>query len=187
MVGPIFFAMSQLAIERGFKAGMMLNVGVWLSDVVYITLVYFGLQQFAHTPGFKVVMGTLGGTILMAFGIAMIVSKVKIGADYSSSMKDYGSYFLKGIAINTVNPFVLFLWIGVTTAMIDRDMNREQCLIYFFSIMVTVAIIDVIKTWLAEMIRDFLKIHHLVWVRRISGLGLIGFGVYIILRVYLEG
>ncbi|MEM7102145.1 MAG: LysE family transporter [Bacteroidota bacterium] len=187
MVGPIFFAMSQLAIERGFRAGMTLNLGVWLSDVAYILVVYFGLQQFADGPHFKVVMGTIGGSILMLFGIGMIVSKVKVGADYQSSMKDYWSYFMKGVAINTVNPFVFFLWIGVTTAMIDRDMSREQCLIYFCSIMFTVAFIDVLKTYLAKKIRDFLKVHHLVWVRRISGIGLIVFGVYIILRVYLEG
>ena len=184
MLGPIFFALSQIAIERGFRAGMTFNLGVWLSDCIYIVIVYLGVVQFASLPNFRLAMGIIGGLILIGFG-AVLVFKHKEGHfGEKSSLKDYGNYFLKGVTINTVNPFVLFLWIYVSGIMIERSMELPQRVLYFASILGTVIFFDILKTMLAKKVREYLKHHHLHWVRRIAGLGLIFFGIYIMVRMF---
>lgn len=186
MLGPIFFALSQIAIERGFRAGMIFNLGVWLSDCIYITIVYLGVVQFADLPNFRLAMGIIGGSILMCFGLMLILRKGKAEQAEVISLKDYRNFFLKGVIINSVNPFVLFLWIYVSGIMIERDMSLELRIFYFSSILGTVAFFDILKTLLAKKLREYLKTHHLVWVRRISGAGLVFFGIYIIVRIFME-
>jgi len=124
--GPIFFMLVQLGIERGVVAGMTLSVGVLLSDVAYVILVYYGVEWLSELPDFKWYMGLIGGSILIAFGLATILSKYKPPKDIKITARTYSGYFLKGVAVNVFNPFVLFLWIAVTGNMIERSMDFPE-------------------------------------------------------------
>ena len=42
LLGPGFFALLQTSIHRGFRAGMCLSIGIFLSDVFVLLLCYFG-------------------------------------------------------------------------------------------------------------------------------------------------
>jgi len=182
--GPIFFMLVQLGIERGVAAGMTLSLGVLLSDVLYVTLVYFGVEWLSELPDFKWYMGLIGGTILIAFGLATALSKYKPPKDANISARTYGGYFLKGVAVNIFNPFVFFLWIAVTGTMIERGMEFPERAGYFLAILTTVAITDFIKLLLAWKIRKFMQPKHFQWLRYVAGTGLMIFGIVLIYRVW---
>ncbi|MEY4903913.1 MAG: hypothetical protein RLZZ292_1728, partial [Bacteroidota bacterium] len=68
LVGPIFFAVIQAGIERGFRAAIILSTGVWLSDLLYIIAAYTGvsyLTVWINDPHFKELFGIIGGGILI--------------------------------------------------------------------------------------------------------------------------
>jgi len=173
-----------LGIERGVAAGMTLSAGVLLSDVAYVILVYFGVEWLSELPNFKWYIGLIGGGILMVFGLATMISKYKPPKDVNITARTYGGYFLKGVAVNVFNPFVLFLWIAVTGNMIEREMNFSERTAYFLAILITVAITDFIKLLLAWKIREYMKPKHFQWLRYIAGTGLVVFGVVLIYRVW---
>jgi len=52
MAGPVFFALMDLTLQKGFWPAVSLAVGVWASDISYIILVYLGLSFISETPGF---------------------------------------------------------------------------------------------------------------------------------------
>ena len=45
LIGPVFFAIIQTSIERGFWSGVFVAMGVSLSDILYITVSYLGLHS----------------------------------------------------------------------------------------------------------------------------------------------
>ena len=40
LTGPVFFSMIKTSIEKGFKAGFSLAIGVVFSDIIFITGTY---------------------------------------------------------------------------------------------------------------------------------------------------
>jgi len=45
LLGPIFFALIQTGVERGFRAGVVLGSGIWISDIIFIIAVYLGVSR----------------------------------------------------------------------------------------------------------------------------------------------
>lgn len=182
LAGPIFIALIQLGIERGVRAGMALSFGVLFSDMFYIVLVYMGMSQFSDSESFQYYGSIIGGVILILFGIGTIFSKYEPTEKVEITAKNYIGYFLKGITINISNPFVLFLWIGVTKKMFEESMNLQWRISFVAALLATVLITDLIKLVLAKKIRNFMQPKHFKWLRRIAGVAFIVFGVILMLR-----
>ena len=68
LVGPVFFTIMQTSVERGFWSGVLVSLGVSVSDILFVTICYFGLVQFIHDPEFKEYLAYVGAVILMLFG-----------------------------------------------------------------------------------------------------------------------
>ena len=72
MIGPLLFAILQAGIERGFRAGLAVAGGIWLSDVLYVVALRFGmdgLTALTAMPGFRLWAGIAGGLVLAGFGL----------------------------------------------------------------------------------------------------------------------
>ncbi len=214
LVGPILFALLQTAIERGFRAGAMVGAGVWFSDLMFIVISYSSMAYIiaiTKWDGFEYTLGTVGGLVLLGFGIGTFFSKppaipdeneysddiideqlpevLEWDEDEDTNLKDAPDYFklwLKGFLINTLNPFTVFFWTGVTsTVVIGRDFNDNDALIFFGGIFLTVVITDLLKIWAAKAVRHLLKPSAVLILRRISGAALAVFGVALMVRVFM--
>jgi len=191
MIGPIFFALVQAAIEKGFRAGAMVGFGVWISDLFYILVVYFGISHIASlasNEGFKLYTGLLGSVILILFGIGSIARTNK---EYNK-VEDiilpptWFSLWLKGFLINTINPFTIFFWIGVISTILIKDQSNENNNWVFLSgIFSTIVVTDLSKVVLAKTLRMYLNSGSLKLLKYISGIALICFGVGLFIRVVL--
>jgi threonine/homoserine/homoserine lactone efflux protein len=63
MVGPLFFTLVQTGVEEGLRAGTMVGLGIWVSDLLYIFAVYGGmsyLSQFTARDHFSTTVGIAG-------------------------------------------------------------------------------------------------------------------------------
>ena len=69
MVGPVFFVLLETGATKGFRAALSIDVGVIISDIVFIFIAYFSsfqlLENLSNTPGLYV----FGGTILLIYGL----------------------------------------------------------------------------------------------------------------------
>lgn len=192
LIGPIVFALLQAGIEYGFRAGAMMGLGIWLSDIIYIVLMYFGfqyVQQVTELEGFEFWMGLIGGLILMAFGAGTFFSpppqiNYDQGIDVPKS-NPYLALFSKGILVNAINPFTVFFWLGMMGALNTKpDWASTDVFIFFAAIIGTIICTDLLKVYLAKQIRKKLKLHYLVWVRWITGGLLFIFGIALIIRTW---
>ena len=192
MTGPIFFALLQVSVEEGFAAGMVVGLGVWISYLLFIAGVTWGMSyamNVSEGSDMTFFIGILGGIILMVFGFGTMLSKPPKLVYESNKTKRHSSWFslwTKGFLINTVNPFTFFFWIGIaSTAVVKKELSIGETTLFFAGIMGTVIVTDFIKVYLSKEIRQFLKVKHLIWLRYISGGALIVFGIVLMVRVLL--
>ncbi len=187
LVGPILFALIQTGIERGFRAGVTVGLGVWTSDVLYILAAYFGISyllQATEWSGFELTLGIGGGIILVGSGLFTLLSSPPEIGPAKSFSGTYIALWLKGFLINTVNPFTVFFWISVMTSVVLKDELDGQDAFYFFGgIVGTIVVTDILKVLLGKSIRRWLKPKHLLWARRIAGAALLIFGIILMIRV----
>ncbi len=189
LVGPLVFALVQAAVERGFRAGAMIGLGIWISDLLFILGVYYGfnhLKAITEWTYFELTVGIAGGIILITTGIITLAGKTP---DINEQKKITGTYlalWVKGFLINTLNPFTVFFWVLVmTTVVADNNYSELESSLYFGGILGTIIVTDSLKVLMAKKLRHYLEVHHLIWVRRITGIALIIFGIVLIGRVLI--
>ncbi|MEY4926651.1 MAG: hypothetical protein RI894_1087 [Bacteroidota bacterium] len=188
LAGPIFFTLLQTGIERGVRAGIAVSVGEISSDVIYICGAYFGLtwlMQQVDQALFKFYVGVLGGIILVVFGLTSLFSKPPEPTEAKAiNAKTLFGFWAKGFAINTFNPFTLIFWMATTSGkVIAQHYSTLDAFAFYGGIIATICFFDIVKIWGAKKIRTYLQPRFLIWVRRIAGLGLLAFGLILILKV----
>lgn len=188
LLGPIFIALTQTAIEKGGKAGMTVGLGVWVSDLIIISVCYAFINLISNTvegENFKFWLGIAGGIVLMIFGIGAFIKKIDLNAEGAKhSYKSYAGFFIKGFAVNTINPFTFIFWISViSTYVIGRQIDLVDTATFLSTIMATVIVTDALKVLLAKLIRNKLTEKNIQVFTKVAGVGLFLFGVFLIFRV----
>jgi threonine/homoserine/homoserine lactone efflux protein len=190
MIGPVFFALLQTAVEEGVRAAAMVGAGIWTSDLAYILLVYFGLtfvKQYTESGQIEVAIGVVGTLLFIIFGLVALLTPPKnllLPDDqlYQRS-SSYFSLYLKGFLLNVFNPFTIFLWIGImSTILIDQELSSGKAVTFFTGIIATVIITDLLKIVLSKRIRNIIQPKHLIWIRKGTGIALLSFGIFLAIR-----
>ncbi len=188
-VGPIFFAVIETSINKGFYHALSIAVGTLFSDTMYIFLAYLGLSSYFEDNSFRLWMGFCGGFLLMGFGIINLLKKADMhAADLHLKKKSpYYHYVFKGFLINTLNPFVIFFWVstlGWASLHFSSEQNAQT--FFFVGVLGTVFLSDMAKAFLANKIKHIINRKLLLWVNRIAGVVMILFGIDLICKVFWE-
>ena len=93
-------------------------------------------------------------------------------------------YISKGFVINIFNPFVWIFWITcVATASSNYGGNKNSLILFFVGVFSTVLFFDIIKAAGAYSLKKFFTENMLKRLNQITGITLILFGLYLIVRV----
>lgn len=181
LIGPVFFTLLQTSIERGFSSGVLVAIGISLSDAFYILLTFLGLSHFMDSPDSKIYFAYVGGFILFLFGIyhLFIKSRRLLASDPALvKARNPVRYILKGFVINGLSPMVFLFWVGTVgfaTTELGYDTTPEAT-IYFGSIVVTVFATDLLKAKLADKLRLVLTPRFVRLLNIVLGVMLVIFG-----------
>ncbi|MCX6235326.1 MAG: LysE family transporter [Bacteroidetes bacterium] len=191
-IGPAFFTIVQTGIHRGFSAGLIMAIGISLSDIALITISYLGASIVLSNPENKLYIGLIGGVVLIIFGIVTFRRKPEILLRRSSKnktpLKTPGplTFFFKGFFMNILNPFLLLFWLTVmswVTAKAEPGKLLNYAIPFFSAVVGTVFCFDLLKSFIANKIKNYLKPRNLLWINRIVGISLIIFGIILIVKV----
>jgi len=191
--GPALIALIQTSIHRGFWSGVLLSLGVFISDVALVGLGFLGAVQVFYQPDNQLAFGIIGGILLMIFGVVTFTRKVidlsveKLGPEARSKLPGPLTYILKGFFINFTNPFVWIFWMGVVVGFTTNYQGDFPMLLKFFpAALVTILAMDMLKCFSAYKIKKYFQTHSIIWINRIAGVGLCIFGIYVISRTLYE-
>jgi threonine/homoserine/homoserine lactone efflux protein len=171
LIGPVFFALLQTSIEKGFLVGVLFALGIVLSDATFFTIAFLGISQFGKGDNINQIMGIVGGSFLFLFGIQLMLKKPKPKTENADLEKNSLSRsFFKGFLINSVNPAGLLYWIGVVTAVSAQYEGSDKKIFSFFiTSMAVVFSTDVFKAYLATKLKNIVTPKFMLWLNRISG------------------
>jgi len=187
MLGPALFALLQTSILRGTRAGVILASGIFLSDLVVVVCSYLGAAQLLNQGKKSLVVGLIGGTILIIFGIVTFTKKVQI-SDSNNLLEQKRvpgplTYLVKGFFLNFANPFVWFFWFTVMMGISGTYGSEFSAVSAFFGgVLITIYSTDVLKVFIASRIKKYLTIKILNLVNYIVGILLVVFGIILIIR-----
>ena len=191
--GPALFALIQTTIHRGFFPGLLLAIGIFLSDLALVTLCFLGAIQIINKPENHLAFGIISGIVLIIFGIVTYARKIQLGTennqnkDTKTQTPSFITYILKGFFLNFANPFVWIFWMGVVVGITANYGADIRSLVIFFSAtLLTVLATDVLKCFASYKIKRFLTTYIMQWINRVAGIGLVLFGIFVILRVLLK-
>lgn len=186
--GPALFALIQTSIHRGLWAGFQLAFGIFLSDVAFVGLCFLGAINFVNSQ--ESLFGIGSGIILIVFGFVTFTRKVRLARDdEDGSLNKPGplTYILKGFFLNIANPFVWFFWMGVVVTVTANYKGDTRSLLFFFTgTLMTVLVTDMLKCFGSYQIKKYLTPKFILMINKIAGIGLILFGIYLIVRTIIE-
>jgi len=190
-IGPAFFAIIQTGIYRGFYPGMIMAMGIFLSDVTLIAICYLGASVIFDDPDNKLYIGLVGGVLLIIFGLVTYNRKpdvlIKRSGNFKTPTKQPGflTYFFKGYFLNILNPFLFVFWLtamGWVSSNAEEGMLLHYTIIFFSGTLATVFVFDLIKAFIGKKIAKYLRPRLMLWINRIVGLLLLVFGIILIVR-----
>jgi len=186
LTGPVFFAMIKTSIEKGFKAGFSLAVGVIISDVILIGIVLFGSQFLEYQESFDKYVGFIGGTFLFAVGLYYLFATVAINYDSDTLQKvSKRGYLLKGFLMCILTPSTLMFWIIVSSIISVKLNNRlDEKLFCFFIAMATQLTIDGLKSYYSSKLRYRIKESALKTLNKVAGVIIIVFALWLVFKTY---
>ena len=192
MIGPVFFVILETSIRRGVKAALALDLGVLISDVVYILIAYvFYSEVAALTEGDKAgILKWIGGILFLIYGVTTWFKKPKemkvdeVG-NAAARPGDYVMLSLKGFALNFANPLVIFYWFSVITfgAKNSYAESHEDSILFFLGvILITFFSIDLLKILGAKKLRPLMTDKLMVGLNHLIGIVFVVFGLFLIIQ-----
>lgn len=191
LIGPVFFSLLQVSASRGFLAGFFMAIGISISDGLYIFISNLFVRLLSSSDKIQFFLGVFGGFILIIVGIMTILRKPVLKASgeagSSSGLKNIG-LIGRGFILNFAHPGVLIFWLGVST-LLEAEWGfttTNEKVTLFSATIVTVFTTDLLKAYLANLIKKLLTLNILLWINRIMGIALVGFGIHLLVSTFFK-
>lgn len=190
--GPSFFAVFQTALYKGTLRGILMALGVFLSDALMVALSLWGAHSIIENSEKYEVLGLVGGAILIVFGIVIFKTKTlrtekdeKLDVDVKSPHPIVCT--VKGFFLNVANPFIWIFWAGVVLGVSGPlKANIFSMLTFLTSALLTIFSIDIIKVKIANKIKPLINDRFLMGLNKAAGIILIVFGITLLIRTVIE-
>ena len=188
LTGPVFFSMIKTSIEKGFKAGFSLAIGVILSDIIFISLTIFSSQFVNYKSEYFEYIGIVGGLFLFGVGLYYLFNTVKVNYDIGeiAKVKKRG-YVLKGFLMCLLSPTTLMFWVmvgGIISVQLHYDMAEK--VVFFILAMTTQLTVDGFKTYYAAKLRYRIKEKTIQNLNRIAGAVILIFAIRLFIEVFIK-
>lgn len=186
LFGPAFFKLIHTSIQEGFRKGVILASGVFLSDLLVVALCIFGFAEFMQTPSFQKMYSLLGAIVLFLLGIKAFRHQYKVFLKSYSERVPHSKSLMRGFGLNLVNPFTFILWFNVLGSIslkyADEVQYKTLLTINLLTILVVLFLMDILKVFLSHLIGKNLNARIFFTINKYFGLLLMLIGAVFLFR-----
>ncbi|MFN8346432.1 MAG: LysE family transporter [Spirosomataceae bacterium] len=134
--GTVFFSLIQTSVERGYRTGIQIVLGVVASDAFFCFTAIFGTSFLPQIEHFDKWIGAAGIIFLSILGVKNFFKiptvEVNREEDDRSRRFVYFKYFLKGVALNALNPINFMSWAAIAAYLRTKGRYDLSEMILFF-------------------------------------------------------
>lgn len=180
-IGPVNAAQMDRGLRGGFMHAWLVGLGAMLADGIFMLLVYFGVIHFLNIPFMKTFLLLFGFFVLTYIGVESLVTSSKKSVETRSSQESYVKSFSAGFVMSISNPLSILFWVGIYGSVLADMIAKyaaKEVLLYSGAIITGLLLWDLLMALAASMFRRVLTTRLISSISVISGLSLIGFGLY---------
>ncbi|KQL49851.1 hypothetical protein AN963_09170 [Brevibacillus choshinensis] len=182
-IGPVNIELIKRGLTRGFLPSWLVGIGGMTADFMILSIIYAGFGSYFTSPLVQLIFGCLGSMMLTYMGVqntrkGMLVKNVSLEWRKSANEKKKRS-FPTGFLLAIVNPLNLIFWAGIYSSLLTVTMeNGIAPLSLLASIFIGIAVSNLMFALLSSMAKSYVKPSSLQIVSMVSGIVLIGYGVW---------
>ncbi|MFT4412470.1 LysE family transporter [Fredinandcohnia humi] len=180
-IGPVNAAQLDRGIKFGFLHAWLVGVGAVIADGIYMLVVYLGLVTFINTPFIQTFLWLFGCFVLIYTGVESILSAGTVHVQNHRNREPLYKAFWSGFLMSITNPLTILFWLGIYGSVLAKTATTStssELILYSAAIFSGLLIWDIAMATVSSGFRKIMTSHLLAYISVISGLSLIGFGIY---------
>ncbi|WP_456271358.1 LysE family transporter [Bacillus sp. AK031] len=180
-IGPVNSARLDKGIRSGFWHAWIVGTGSMFADAIFMLLVYIGMVQFLDIPAVQIFLWLFGGFVLVYTGIESITSMKTFSWNEVRTKDSLVKSFLTGFIMSISSPLSILFWLGIYGSVLAKTAagnGTGHLLIYSCMIFLGLSMWDLFVAFLTTFLRRYFNSNILVLISVLSGVSLIGFGIY---------
>jgi len=180
LVGPVLFVLMNNTLTHGRASGLAVAFGIFLSDVLIVSLCYSGSAGVSLSPALTWWLSLLGALILALMGVRYLNAPPITEPAHISPSISLFQCFSQGVAVNLINPFVFLVWFGIIGLARQRHPEAHDQVTYLSAVTLGILTLDVGKALLAHKLAPLLTPQGLKRLQRASGVALLAFSLRVL-------
>lgn len=181
-IGPVNAAQLDRGIKNGFLHAWLVGLGATVADGLYMMLVFLGVVHLVEIPFIQSFLWLFGFFVLVYTGIESLTGAGKMAYSYSRSANEsHTKSFLSGFFMSLFNPLTILFWLGIFGSVLAKTVTSygtDEVILYICAIFLGITLWDFTMAGFASTLRKYLTHRLLMYISVLSGISLIGFGVY---------
>ncbi|WP_426448012.1 LysE family transporter [Paenibacillus sp. S-38] len=180
-IGPINAAQLDKGIRCGFWHAWLVGLGAMMADALYMIMVYMGLVHFLSTPLIQTLLWSFGSFMLIYTGIDSLLGASSVAVVTKKKDDTLFKSFFSGFLMSLSNPLTILFWLGIYGSVLAKTASvygTQELLVYSSAILLGIIAWDFSMAGMASTFRRLMTPRLLTGISVISGLSLIGFGLY---------
>ena len=172
MLGPAFFILLETSIKKGFKAAIFLDLGILLSDAIYLLAAFFVAEKINIWLTTNSFVKYIAGSVFITLGITFVyknliqIKKTNVAARDVKEIEAVKTniiiypfqLIIKGLGLNAINPGVLIFWIAASTyATKELNLGDLQLISFFGITLLTMFMVDILKIYFSSRLKKKLN------------------------------
>ncbi len=192
VIGPALFSILQTSISKGFYSGLQLAIGISFSDILIMSLCYFGLIQYLENNLFQIILGFGGSLIMIGYGIYMFYKRTgeskSIGKEIKLKINWTGVFteIIKGFFLNTMNPFLWILWLSIISSGTTNSNNNIEAIAFMLGIVTIIFTTDLTKAFFANKIKKLLSPKVIIIINKVAGILLFLCAIFLLVKTLIS-
>jgi threonine/homoserine/homoserine lactone efflux protein len=177
-VGPISLLVIRRTIEHGGIYGFASGLGVATADATYGAIAAFGLVAVTSVlVSGRVVLGIVGGVIIALLGIRTMLSRPgEVARD--AERPGLPGAFASIYALTMTNPMTILSFVAIFAGLgVAAGASFLEAALLTLGVWAGSTLWWVVLTGIVTWLRERVSTRVLLWVNRISGAALVGFGI----------
>nr|WP_205603195.1 LysE family transporter [Heyndrickxia ginsengihumi] len=180
-IGPINAAQLNSGIKNGFLSAWLVGVGAVVADGFYMMAVYLGIVEFINTPFVKTFLWLFGCFVLIYTGVESIINARKIHINDDRNSEPVYKSFFSGFFMSITNPLTILFWLGIYGSILAKTADsyvKADLVLCSCAIFLGLFLWDITMATISSSFRKILTSKLLASISILSGVSLIGFGIY---------
>jgi L-lysine exporter family protein LysE/ArgO len=180
-IGPINVEIIRRGLLQGSRAGWLVGLGALTADTIFATLIVSGLTQVADRPLLRIPLYAAGALMLAYIGVMSIRQATRGPITLAGQPQGHSRAYVTGFLMAALNPMGIVYWLSIGSALVAEAVSNvgqagSPVLVggVFLGIFCWVSTLAI----LVHFGRRFVNERVMRWITGITGVMLIGFGVW---------